>query len=440
MGWEVRHGGRTYLYRNRRVNGKPVKEYLAAKDRFGFGELAASDLASLQRREAEVRRLTRQRRAESRARVGTLLGAAAAANADLRAVADGLLVALGYRKHHRGEWRMRRELKSLRAALDALQARAAGPSPLVRYAAPADDAAAVELFAQARAGEAGALDRVHALIRERGWADWVGDLGKQATRQLVARAAGGDPVWEAGITQKVNALRRELLGERPSVLEELLVRRVVNGWVATHVLELELTLRPPLDPRDRAHLDAALTRAEAVRRGDPRAGPRPPAAGAGDPGATERRRGADRGQRARRRVTGRVPAAGYLLRCAKVGGGTRAATASIRGGDMPFANPDRARTYQREYRRTRRTGDRCTTPGTAPVPVVFRLQTAQDVIDLLEEQVALVCAEPDAGALEKARTVGFLAGVALKAIEAGNLAARIEMLERVLKGRAEEAK
>ena len=107
---------------------------------------------------------------------------------------------------------------------------------------------------------------------------------------------------------------------------------------------------------------------------------------------------------------------------------------------MPFANPERARNYQREYRRTRRSGDLCTTPGTTPVPLPFRLQTAQDVIDLLEEQVEAVRAEAEAGALEKARTIGFLAGVALKAIEAGNLAARIEMLERVLKQRSEAEK
>ncbi|MCI0704594.1 MAG: hypothetical protein L0241_26355 [Planctomycetia bacterium] len=105
---------------------------------------------------------------------------------------------------------------------------------------------------------------------------------------------------------------------------------------------------------------------------------------------------------------------------------------------MPFANRERARSYQREYRRLRRAGDRCTTPSTSPIPTAFRLQTAQDVIDLLEEQVTLVRAETEAGTLEKARTIGFLAGIALKAIEAGNLAARIEMLERVLKSRQTE--
>ncbi len=57
------------------------------------------------------------------------------------------------------------------------------------------------------------------------------------------------------------------------------------------------------------------------------------------------------------------------------------------------------------------------------------------VIDLLEEQVALIRAEPNAGTIEKTRTIGFLAGVAIKAIEAGNLAAWIEMLESILKRR-----
>jgi hypothetical protein len=65
----------------------------------------------------------------------------------------------------------------------------------------------------------------------------------------------------------------------------------------------------------------------------------------------------------------------------------------------------------------------------------FRLQSAQDVIDLLQEQVAAVRADRDAGTLEKARAIGFLASVALRAIEAGTLAARLEALEMALKTR-----
>jgi hypothetical protein len=102
---------------------------------------------------------------------------------------------------------------------------------------------------------------------------------------------------------------------------------------------------------------------------------------------------------------------------------------------MPFADADRARNYFREYRRYRRAGDGCSTPCSTPIPLPFRLQTAADVLALLEEQVEAVRDDGEASVMEKARTVGFLASVALRAIEAGNLAARVEMLELVLKQR-----
>lgn len=106
---------------------------------------------------------------------------------------------------------------------------------------------------------------------------------------------------------------------------------------------------------------------------------------------------------------------------------------------MPYADPDKQRSYKREWARMDRAGE-SGTPGGTNVPMPFRLQTAQDVIDLLQEQVAAVRADEAAGTLEKARTVGYLAGIALKAIEAGNLAARIEALEAVLKQRNGDGK
>jgi hypothetical protein len=66
---------------------------------------------------------------------------------------------------------------------------------------------------------------------------------------------------------------------------------------------------------------------------------------------------------------------------------------------------------------------------TAPPP----LRTAANVLDLLEQLTAAVWADPFTRPAEKARAVGYLAGIALKAIEARNLAARVEMLEAVLK-------
>src|SRR5471030_3199658 len=98
---------------------------------------------------------------------------------------------------------------------------------------------------------------------------------------------------------------------------------------------------------------------------------------------------------------------------------------------MPYTDPDRARVYQREYRRIRRAGDDCTTPCTTRLPLEFRLRTASDVLDLLEEQVDAVVKDADSTALEKARCIGFLCGVTLRAIEAGDLVARMEAVESV---------
>ena len=76
-----------------------------------------------------------------------------------------------------------------------------------------------------------------------------------------------------------------------------------------------------------------------------------------------------------------------------------------------------------------------TTPSTIRLPADFRLQRAADVLALLDEQVDAVRNETEAGTLEKARCIGYLAGVALRAIEAGDLAARLEAVEAVLKHR-----
>ena len=101
---------------------------------------------------------------------------------------------------------------------------------------------------------------------------------------------------------------------------------------------------------------------------------------------------------------------------------------------MPYRDPERRALYQREYKRLKRAGE-CQTPSQTLIPAPFRLKTAHDVLVLLGEQVQAVRDEPAAGTLEKARCIGYLAGVALKAIEAGDLTARLEAVEAVLKAR-----
>lgn len=107
------------------------------------------------------------------------------------------------------------------------------------------------------------------------------------------------------------------------------------------------------------------------------------------------------------------------------------------GDAMGYADPQKQREYQREYKRGRRAGD-CQTPGQTLLPSSFRLKTAQDILALLSEQFDAVRADSEASTLEKARTIGFLAGVALRAVEAADTSARLEALERVFKLRKED--
>lgn len=98
---------------------------------------------------------------------------------------------------------------------------------------------------------------------------------------------------------------------------------------------------------------------------------------------------------------------------------------------MPYRDKEKQRAYNREWMRMRRAGE-SGTPGGTPLPLPFRLKAAEDVLRLIEEQVNAVREDKEAGTLEKARVIGYLASIALKAVEVANLEARIEVLEQAL--------
>lgn len=78
-------------------------------------------------------------------------------------------------------------------------------------------------------------------------------------------------------------------------------------------------------------------------------------------------------------------------------------------------------------------------PPVRPVPPEpLPLGAPADVLAVIEEQVNEVRADVLADPAEKARTLGILSSVALRAIEAKDLAARLEAVERVLKLRKDE--
>ena len=97
---------------------------------------------------------------------------------------------------------------------------------------------------------------------------------------------------------------------------------------------------------------------------------------------------------------------------------------------MPYSDPQKQREYKAAWARARRQGS-TGTPSPLAVPAQ-RVQTAQDILDLLSATVADVRADPRAGTLEKARVLGFLSGVALKAVEVAGLAKRLAELEEAL--------
>jgi hypothetical protein len=72
------------------------------------------------------------------------------------------------------------------------------------------------------------------------------------------------------------------------------------------------------------------------------------------------------------------------------------------------------------------------------VPRPMQLDRPGDVLALLAEQANEVRADQAADPVEKARTLGFIASIALRAMEARDLTARLEAIERVLKLRRDD--
>lgn len=102
---------------------------------------------------------------------------------------------------------------------------------------------------------------------------------------------------------------------------------------------------------------------------------------------------------------------------------------------MPYKDPEKRRAAVREAVRRRQTVN--PKPRTKPLLALTELQyaTARDVLALLNDQIAAVDGDNDAGTLEKARCIGYLASLLLRAIETGDLAERLAALEKLVQER-----
>ena len=102
MPWEKRERGGLYYTRSRRVNGKVVREYVGGGV---LGELVARMDATDRRRREEEKAAWR----EERERLEELASLVDELCQDVETLAQATLLAAGFRRHNRGEWRRRRE-------------------------------------------------------------------------------------------------------------------------------------------------------------------------------------------------------------------------------------------------------------------------------------------------------------------------------------------
>jgi len=99
---------------------------------------------------------------------------------------------------------------------------------------------------------------------------------------------------------------------------------------------------------------------------------------------------------------------------------------------MPYKNPEKQRAAVREAQRRRRAGERKARRETLPELAELRYQTARDVLELLSSQVQAVESDADLGTVERARCIGYLAGLLLRAVEQGDLEDRLAQLEETV--------
>jgi nucleotide-binding universal stress UspA family protein len=104
MGWEKRDRGGLYYTRSRKVGGRVVREYVGGGT---LGHLAALRDAQERKRREEEAALWKEERERLEALVAPVEQLCEATEILYRAT----LVAAGFRRHQRGEWRRQREPK-----------------------------------------------------------------------------------------------------------------------------------------------------------------------------------------------------------------------------------------------------------------------------------------------------------------------------------------
>jgi hypothetical protein len=237
MGVELRKG-QPYLYRRKREAGRVRCEYL--------GPLSPAEVRYFRGRaesERSLREVERADRAAEEQKVDAVAGATAAFDRLADRVFRVAMYLVGYAPHKRGEWRKKRGAAV--NAFDELGAGGAIRPPLVKPPAmrPEDQ----EVLDRAGRGDWSALPAVQEMLKNRSYLDAIGETGELALMSLIASAAGSNVAVALAIREKHREYLDALLadGPQPTFAERLAATRAAHNWLAVHILECTLGMRPP---------------------------------------------------------------------------------------------------------------------------------------------------------------------------------------------------
>jgi hypothetical protein len=201
MGW-ARRGNYEYYYDVRRIGRKVVTRYV------GRGP-AAHSVAQ----DVEARKAVRQRLRERRQRWQQTAELLKSYHKECSQLTVQHLIAHGYYQHH-NTWRKRMRVKG-------------EPPPCNVSQADLD-----EVVLAANGGNQEALARLREILDDNP-AIWqrVGDLGHHVENLLLDMVAGSNTLLRESLERKIADMKRDLVGERPNVLEEMVAHRIIVCWL-----------------------------------------------------------------------------------------------------------------------------------------------------------------------------------------------------------------
>lgn len=211
MSWESRQNERRYFYRVVRVDGQVKRHY------YGFGRRAEAEAARL-----EAAKAARVADNERVAALGFELEPLATADTQLAAGVEGLveasLLCEGLHKR-RGQWR-----KCMDAETEKHEANL--PKPAVSSLE-----ATLEL---ARRGNRQILPQLRTMLdKNLELYKRYGDLAAISAEAWLSRIAGSNLLVLEAARREAQDMKAKLEGDHPTVLERLVVDRVVAAWLAS---------------------------------------------------------------------------------------------------------------------------------------------------------------------------------------------------------------